>query len=364
MADRWYDAGYANSSATLRLHVYTVGSNASSNYTVERADLYMRVNANWGYYNNYGTSVYVGINGNNTTRTVNFDARVAAGTQLLLIGTWDTTVWHNSNGDASIGVSCSHETGVGLGTASGSWTYDCDHLNRYANFTQHYIQSRTMNTITVYWNADASCDHLQYSLNGGEWTNTSGYPTYVISDNNLRLQPNTNYNIRTRIRRAGSDLWTESGTIYTTTLDMARLTNLNTILKLGEDYNYSYTNPSNAKVEIGIYEMDGNTPIVEYKEYSNSNGKLNLTDEEISLIYKKIGMDNSYSARIYIRSTQNSNSFWNWQDIEIKLTGKIKTVTIMLNGVLKKGIVWVGTPAGNKAGVFTVGTLNGNRRGN
>lgn len=359
MADRWYDAGYANSSATLRLHVYTVDSNASSNYTVERADLWMRVNANWGYYNNYGTSVYIGINGNNTTRTVNFDARVAAGTQLLLIGTWDTTVWHNSNGDASIGVSCSHETGVGLGTASGSWTYDCDHLNRYANFTQHYIQSRTMNTITVYWNADASCDYLQYSLNGGGWTDTSGYPTYVISG----LQPNTNYNIRTRIRRADSGLWTESGTLYTTTLDMARLTNLNTILKLGEDYNYSYTNPSNAKVEIGIYEMDGNTPIVQYKEYSNSNGKLNLTDEEISVIYKKIGMDNSYSARIYIRSTQNSNSSWNWQDIEIKLTGKIKTVTIMLNGVLKKGIVWVGTPAGNKAGVFTVGTLNGNRRG-
>ena len=359
MADRWYDASYANSSATLRLHVYTVGSNAESNYTIERADLWMRVNANWGYYNNYGTSVYVGINGNDTTRTVNFDARVEAGTQLLLIGTWDTTVWHNSNGDASIGVSCSHVTGVSLGNASGSWTYDCDHLNRYANFTQHYVQSKSMNTVSIYWNADASCDYVQYSINGGGWTNISGHPTYTVRN----LQPNTNYSIKTRIRRADSGLWTESGTLSFSTLDMARLTNFNSNLKLGEDYNYSYTNPSNAKVEIGIYEMDGNTPIVEYKEYTKVNGLLNLTEEEIKLIYKKINMSNTYNARIYIRSTQNGSSSWNWQDIIIKLTGKAKTVTLMINGILKKGIVWVGTSAGNKAGVFTVGTSNGNRRG-
>lgn len=358
MADVWREAGYANSSATLQLHVYTVGSNAASNYTVERADLWMRVNANWGYYNNYGTTAYIGINGNDTTRSVNFDARVGAGTQLLLIGTWDTTVWHNGNGDASIGISCSHATGVGLGTASGSWTYDCDHLNRYANFTQHYIQSKSMNTISVYWNADASCNYLQYSLNGGGWTDTSGYPTYTISG----LQPNTNYSIRTRIRRADSGLWTESGTIYSTTYDMAKLTDYKNILNIGKEYEIKYLNPSGASVEVGIYKVDGMTPIVEYRPCAN-NSVLNFTDDDIKAFYKVLGQNDSYEARIYLRSTQNGNKSWSYNDITIKMSGGLKTVTINLNGINKRGIVWVGTPDGNKSGVFTIGTSDGNRRG-
>ena len=331
MADRWYDAAYADSSATLRLHVYTVGSNASGNYTVERADLWMRVNANWGYYNNYGTSVYVGINGNDITRTVNFDARVSAGTQLLLIGTWDTTVWHNSNGDASIGVSCSHATGVGLGTASGSWIYDCDHIPRYANFTQHYISSRSINTATVYWNADVTCDYVQYSLNGGGWTDVSGYPNYTICG----LKPNTTYYIRTRIRRADSGLWTESSNIGVTTFNTAQITSCDSILKIGDTLNIKYNNPANAKVEIGILKTDGTTAIVSYKDYDN-NGIYNIPDEETNSLYKQLKNNNSYIARVYIRTTQNNVSYWNWVDITIKATGNINTVNIKKKIISKK----------------------------
>lgn len=358
MAEAWYDAGYANSSATLRLHVYTVENSASGNYTVERADVWMRVNANWGYYNNYGTNVYVGINGNDTNRTVNFDARVSAGTQLLLLGTWDTKVWHNDNGDASIGVSCSHATGVGLGTASGSWTYYCDHLNRYANFTNHYVESRTMNTIRVHWGADANCNYLQYSINGGGWTDASGYPTYTISN----LLPNTSYNIRTRIRRADNGLWTESGYLYTNTLDMAQFTNFISTLKIGKDYLIQYSNPSNASVEIGIFQTDGKTPIIDYKKYSN-NTIMKFSTEDIKKFYKFLGDNESKLARIYIRSTQNGNKSWNGKDITIKLSGGIKTVIINDNGVNKKGIIWVGTENGNKSGIFIVGTTSGYRRG-
>ena len=349
MADRWYDAAYADSSATLRLHVYTVGSNASSNYTVERADLWMRVNANWGYYNNYGTSVYIGINGNNTTRTVNFDARVSAGTQLLLIGTWDTTVWHNGNGDASIGVSCSHATGVGLGTASGSWTYDCDHIPRYANFTQHYISARSINTATVYWNADVTCAYVQYSLNGGAWQDCNGGNTYVISN----LNPNTTYYIRTRIKRDDSGPWTESSNISITTHDIAKISTYDSILKIGNNLNMKYSNPANAKVEAGIFKVDGNTAIINYKEYDN-NGIYNITESEMKELYKQLKNSNSYTARLYIRTTQNSKTYLNYVEIKIQATGNIKTayiknediikqakVFIKVDGIVKKAVVWI-----------------------
>ena len=69
------------------------------------------------------------------------------------------------------------------------------------------------NSITVYWDADVSCDAVQCSLNGGSWFAVSGYPQYTLTG----LGANTQYSIRTRVKRTDSQLWTESGTIYGTT---------------------------------------------------------------------------------------------------------------------------------------------------
>lgn len=355
----WSATGSINGNFRLELNVWENWVNNAENYSSVHWEVILR---STGAYNFQliGSTIAVNVDGEvyNAYSQKNLSAGGA-----ITIASGDKNIWHNTDGSKSIYCSASYTQTSSAYYTPGNMSCGGDmwltHIPRYANFTQHYVQSKSMNTVSIYWNADASCDYIQYSINGGGWTNISGHPTYTVSN----LQPNTNYSIKTRIRRADSGLWTESGTLSFSTLDMARLTNFNSNLKLGEDYNYSYTNPSNAKVEIGIYEIDGNTPIVEYKEYTKVNGVLNLTEEEIKLIYKKINMSNTYNARIYIRSTQNGSSSWNWKDINIKLTGKVKTVTLMINGILKKGIVWVGTSAGNKAGVFTVGTSNGNRRG-
>lgn len=138
MADKWYYAGYSGSASTgktLKMHLYTIETNVVENYTVERADLIMEVsNAVGGYWNNYGSPAYVGINGNNTTRNVDWDARSTG--DKWLIGSWDTRIYHDPNGSKSIGISFSHTTDTLLGNAVNSGdTYVCDTIPRQAIIT-------------------------------------------------------------------------------------------------------------------------------------------------------------------------------------------------------------------------------------
>lgn len=362
----WSTTGSINGTFRLELNVWENWVNNAENYSSVHWEIILRSTAGYNFQT-IGSTVTVNVDGEvyNAYSQKNLSAYSA-----ITIASGDKNIWHDSNGKKNIYCSASYYqtttayyTPGNMSCGGDMWLTD---IPRYANFTQHYVSERTMNSIKVYWATDSARDWTQYSLNGGGWTNASDS---VASDNRSgsyvlsNLTPNTTYTIKTRIKRADSQLWTESGTITAQTLDMARFSNFNSTFKLGEDYNYSYTNPSNAKVEIGIYEIDGNTPIVEYKEYPNSSGNIKLTDNEIKTILRKIGINNTYNARIYIRSTKNNRSSWNGHDITIKLTGKVKTSTILVNGVKKKGIVWIGTSAGNKAGVFTVGTVNGNRRG-
>lgn len=132
MADRWYNAGYSSgaSGKTLKLHVYTVETNINDNWTKERADLWLSVtNASGGYWNGYGSPATIGVNNNNTTQNVAWDARSVG--DKLLIGTWDTIVYHDADGSKTISVRGIHQSGTALGDAdTGTQNYQCDTIPR------------------------------------------------------------------------------------------------------------------------------------------------------------------------------------------------------------------------------------------
>ena len=128
------------------------------------------------------------------------------------------TITHNADGTCSVSKSGSFTCTAGssnysLSSGSASVTVAPATIPRYANFIHHHIASVGTNSVNVYWGADATCDAIQCSVNGGGWFDVSGYPEYTIGG----LSPNTSYSIRTKIRRQDSQLWTESGTIYATT---------------------------------------------------------------------------------------------------------------------------------------------------
>lgn len=137
MADRWYEAGYNGSATqgkTLKLHVYTVDTSINDNWTIERSDLWLSItNGAGGNFNNYGSECFIGINFNDITRSVPFNATIVG--DKLLIGTWDTKVVHNENGSKTIGVSAHHYSGVALGNASISANYVCDTIPRASNIS-------------------------------------------------------------------------------------------------------------------------------------------------------------------------------------------------------------------------------------
>lgn len=158
MADKWYYAGYGGSASTgktLKLHLYTIETNIIENYTIERADLIMEVtNAVGGYWNNYGSPAYIGINGNNTTQNVPWDARSTG--DKWLIGSWDTKVEHDNNGSKEIGISFSHTTNTSLGNAiCSSDKYVCDNIPRQANVTS-----------AINFN-DEQIPYMEFNNNGG-----------------------------------------------------------------------------------------------------------------------------------------------------------------------------------------------------
>lgn len=74
---------------------------------------------------------------------------------------------YNSAGNGSLSMSFSAGVGTTSGTnCSGSGTWELDQIPRYANFTEHYVESTGLNSITVYWNADNPVDAVKVSVNG------------------------------------------------------------------------------------------------------------------------------------------------------------------------------------------------------
>lgn len=154
MADRWYNAGYSSgaSGKTLKLHVYTVETNINDNWTKERADLWLSVtNASGGYWNGYGSPATIGVNNNNTTQNPAWDARSVG--DKLLIGTWDTIVYHESDGSKNISVRGMHQSGTALGDAdTGPQNYQCDVIPRASIPTLSKTDIKSGESVNLYTN--------------------------------------------------------------------------------------------------------------------------------------------------------------------------------------------------------------------
>lgn len=146
-----------------------------------------------------------------------------AGQRKYLAQNEDLWVYHNGSGDATAYFDAGWDmklSSYGYGTASTGGTMGMPHINRYANITAFYFATVTDTLITFNWNADATCDYVSWwspQIEGGAHHDipVSGAGTFSISRDNLAS--GTYYEVRVAVRRADSGLWTESGTISTTT---------------------------------------------------------------------------------------------------------------------------------------------------
>ena len=171
-------------------------------------------------------------------------------------------------------------------------TMVCSQLPRYANFTSHYVSGTTLNTLSVHWEVGADCDVHQYSLNGGAWTNCS-WPNYTISG----LSPGTEYNVRTRVRRTDSKLYTTSGYIYGTT---ASLPASNTPGNINLESKPSISITSTTYLSKWYYKIyDGNTEIYSSPDITSTSHSAVIDSSSIvNGMLNRHSNDNSWSLSV------------------------------------------------------------------
>lgn len=269
-----------------------------------------------------GTNNYVYFH--NFNRTVNGSWSSIGSTRYSegsVIDSGSFTVYHDSSsGDGSFSISMAANVYYnGGGYISASQTFYLDRIPRYANFTEHYVKSTGLNSISVRWNADHTIDWVQYSLNGAAWADTSGLD-YTIGG----LGPNTSYSIKTRIRRKDSGLWTESGTIYGTTKDIAKITEAINVNDEQKPY-MKYTNPSGSNFNPYIELLLNGSIVAGIKKSSvnKTSGEytFELTQDEKNLIYEKSANSPTIGIRYGVETLgSNNNKYWHWSD---------KTMTII-----------------------------------
>lgn len=81
------------------------------------------------------------------------------------------------------------------------------------------LNQKTETTIKVNWNIDSTADQIQYSKdNGKTWSTISTVNAMSGNYTILGLTPNTTYNIKTRIRRSGSQTTYDTASLSITTL--------------------------------------------------------------------------------------------------------------------------------------------------
>lgn len=263
-----------------------------------------------------------------------------------VVATGTKRIYHDSNGTRSF--SASAEAGIYTNavncSGSGSWTLDT--IPRYANFTTHYINGVDENNVTVTWGCDATCDYLQYSLNGGGWTDASGYPNYTVGG----LSANTNYNIRTRVRRKDSQLWTESGYLYFTTYDYPKPSKINDFVignpitasvsnPLGREYTLQLISNINGGV-IGSYTGTINGDITGFNTNSDIDRQYaSMPNAQSGTYYLKVTYGNSVktssNATYSVNATQCTPTFSNftYKDSNTKVTNVTGNDQILVKGL-------------------------------
>lgn len=204
-----------NSNWSWKMEIIENSTNIGSNTSSVTVNSYLGRPNSASYFGGNGT---VSINCNGEVRSYNktftYPTNVGAG-GWVLIQSETFTVTHNADGSKSIDISSSlSNANFSPNSASASGSITLTKIPRYASITSFIVNKRDETSVSVSWNADATCDYAWYSKdNGSNWSNL---PTNGIITG---LSANTSYNFKLRVRRKDSQLTTDSGTYKQTTYD-------------------------------------------------------------------------------------------------------------------------------------------------
>ena len=227
------------------------------------------------------------------------------------IGSTYHTVYHNADGTGQLYVNGSIEFNPlyvspsnYYGTRTSAFNIALPTIPRYANITSYTLtEPTTLGRLTVAWSADSLCDLVQYSLNSGAWTNGQVADLTSGSFNIDGLIPNTSYNVKIRVRRKDSQLYTESSTISRTTTAQALFITpiANFTFNIGTDIPVSFSNPSGSQVDLILESPSGTWRLS--RTNITSPYTLTLSEAERNILYGLAPTTNSMSVRLVLTTT-------------------------------------------------------------
>ena len=171
------------------------------------------------------------------------------------------TVTHNNDGSKTISLSASITLSVTwsetyVGTISGSGSMVLTNIPRYATSNQS-LASKTETSISINWSSNAIIDYIWYSSNNGSsWTGinvsdgTNG--AYTISG----LTADTNYKIKTRVRRKDNQLITDSSTLSVDTYAYPYANSMPNFT-IGNETTMGLYNPLGRSITVSMVAADG-----------------------------------------------------------------------------------------------------------
>ncbi len=257
----------------------------------------------------------------------------------------DIRVNHDSNGNGQITFGTWMDFPfAGVYGLTGSGIAYMDHINRYPNIDLSKI-SNTATTIKVRASVNNGISASKYKFNGNETTNNE----YEFTN----LNADTSYTIRAQAYGNGG--WGNEASIIVRTNSKSTITEIGDFTINGVEMSIS----GDSKDKSNIVVLIDGEEVIRRDNIFSGEYELILTEKEKEKIYELMGNNNSIEAVVRIESGGDKTDI----EKDITLTGDVFSCVVNVNGVNKRGKVWVGTAQGNKQGIFTVGTSNGNVRG-
>lgn len=235
----------------------------------------------WGAYITYTVT----INGTNYTGSIdNYD-----GYSSVTLKSGSLSVAHNSDGNKSISFSFSVTDTSGTtytcGNASASGSMALTTIPRYLSITSFYVSNTTETSAAFNWSTSDPRDSTYYSLdNGATWIGSATDGETLASDLKsgsfaiLNLTANKTYNIKVKIKRTDSQLWTESGDVTFTTLNYPHCTNSPDFV-IGDPLKLDFYNPLGREITVKGYAKSNGVQIFAGKTTSTSLSGFNVDDE-------------------------------------------------------------------------------------
>lgn len=266
-----------------------VGAGGSTTKWYTTGNVKVVIDGEQVYYNSSRFSLY-----NGTT--------VASGTKRI---------WHDQQGNKSFSAYAEAGIYTVAVNCSGSGSWWLPQIPRYLNSCNLYAKATFLNQLQVNWNCSPARDYTQYRLNDGGWINAGDS---VASDgksgwfNIGGLQPNTKYKVQIRLKRADSQLWSESNAIEMTTKDIAKITSHNNNFSVKSDNSITVkcNNPSGNQIAYFLDCPSGTRRLTSGK---TTNTSYTWTKEQILSMLQYSKNSNTVSIKIGIITYGNTEYY-------------------------------------------------------